>query len=238
MRKLYEERGILFAVLWIAAYCLVMTPIRGSFGWDSVWMLLALFSFAAGITAFVRMNHLEEKLGLAGWPKDTKRFLYFLPMWVLATGNLWDGFAPSFHGLPLLIAVLSMVLVGYVEEMLFRGFLFRALLSKDRPAVAIVVSSVTFGMGHIVNLLAGQASLETLAQIVFAVSWGFILTMVYYRSGSLLPCILAHAMIDVFSLLGADNRLVDWICIGATILGAIGYCTYLSRLHPAGDSRD
>ena len=230
MRKLYEERGILFAVLWIAAYCLVMAPIRGSLGWDSVWMLLALSAFAAGITAFVKKNGLEEKLGLAGWPKDTKRFLYFLPMWVLATGNLWDGFAPSFHGLPLLIAVLSMILVGYVEEMLFRGFLFRALLKEDRPAVAVIVSSVTFGMGHIVNLLAGQASFETLVQIVFAVSWGFILTMVYYKSDSLLPCIAAHAMIDVFSLFGADNALVDRIYVIATILGAIAYCIYLGKV--------
>ena len=238
MRKLYEERGILFAVLWIAAYCMVMAPIRGSFGWDSVWMLLALSAFAAGITAFVKKNRLVWKLGLAGWPKDTKRFLYFLPVWFLATGNLWDGFAPSFRGLPLLIAVLSMILVGYVEEMLFRGFLFRALLNKDRPAVAIIVSSVTFGMGHIVNLLAGQASFETLVQIVFAVSWGFILTMVYYKSGSLLPCIVAHAMIDVFSLLGADNVTVDMICVGATVLGAIGYCLYLSRIKEEAAMRE
>ena len=32
MRKLYEERGGLFAVLWIAAYCLVMAPIPGAIG--------------------------------------------------------------------------------------------------------------------------------------------------------------------------------------------------------------
>ena len=32
MRKLYEERGVLFAVLWIAAYCLAMAPIPGAIG--------------------------------------------------------------------------------------------------------------------------------------------------------------------------------------------------------------
>ena len=237
MRKLYEKREILFAVLWILAYCLVMAPVKGSFGWESVWMLLALALFAAGITAFVKTNHLEKKYGIAGWPKNTRKYLYFLPVWFLATGNLWDGFAPSFHGLPLLLAVLSMILVGYVEEMLFRGFLFNALLSKDRPSVAIILSSVTFGMGHIVNLLAGQASFETLVQIVFAVSWGFLFTMVYYKSGNLFPCIIAHAMIDVFSLFGADNPLVDQICIGATILGAIAYCIYLARLRTAEKQR-
>lgn len=230
MKKLYDKRQVLFAVLWILAYCLVMAPLKGSFGWDSAWILLALLLFAAAITAFVSRYRLEGKYGLAAWPKNPRRYLYFLPMWVLALGNVWDGFAPSFHGLPLLMGVLSMLLVGYVEEMLFRGFLFKAMLSTSRPAVAIVISSLTFGMGHIVNLLAGQTGPETLVQIVFAVSWGFILTMVYYKCGSLLPCILAHGLIDASSLLGADSVRTDRIYVGATILGAIVYCAYLSKL--------
>ena len=229
MRKLYERREILFAVLWIIAYCFVTAPIKGEFGYESVVMLLVLSLFAAGITIFVKRNHLEAKYGLDKWPANTKLYLYFIPMWILATGNLWDGFAPSYQGMAQVIAVLSMILVGYVEEMLFRGFLFRAMLSKDSTVTAVVVSSVTFGMGHIVNLIAGQASFETAVQIVFAVSWGFILTMVYYKCGSLLPCIAAHAMIDAFSLIGADKLLLDQIVIGLTALVALVYCLYLSR---------
>ena len=30
MRKLYEKSEILFAVLWILAYCFVMAPIKGN----------------------------------------------------------------------------------------------------------------------------------------------------------------------------------------------------------------
>lgn len=230
MRKLYEKQGILFAVLWILAYCLVMTPIKGNCGTGSVEMLLALLAFAAGITVFVKVNHLEEKCGIAGWPKNAKACLYFIPVWVLATGNLWGGFAPEYQGMTMVAAVLSMILVGYVEEMIFRGFLFQAMLAKDKPAVAITVSALTFGVGHIVNLFAGQAGLHTVLQIVFAVSWGFILTMVFYKSGSLIPCIIAHAMIDVFSLFGADSKLTDSIYIGATVVVAIVYCVYLGRI--------
>ena len=230
MRKLYEKSEILFAVLWILAYCFVMAPIKGRFEWESICMLLPLLIFAAGITIFVKTEHLEKKYGLSGWPKDLKKYLYFIPMWILATGNLWDGFSPSYQGMGLVIAVLSMILVGYVEEMIFRGFLFKAMLSEGKTAAAIIVSSLTFGMGHIVNLFAGQASFETVVQMIFAVSWGFIFTMVFYKSGSLIPCIIAHAMIDAFSLFGADNELVDWICIGTTIVVAIIYCIYLSRL--------
>ena len=169
MRKLCEEKGVLFAVLWIVAYCLVIGTIKGSYGYDSPLMLAALFAFAAGICVFVKRNHLEKKYGLAGWPKDTKRFLYFIPLWILSTGNLWGGVQLKFHGAGLVCAVLSMALVGFVEEMIFRGFLFKGMLAEGKPAPAVIVSSLTFGIGHIVNFLTGQAGFETAVQIVFAV---------------------------------------------------------------------
>ena len=230
MKQLYEKKEILFAVLWIVAYCVVLGTIRGNFGDDSIAMLIALLVFTAGIITFVKTNHLEEKYGLAGWPKDMKRYLFFIPMWILASGNIWDGFSPSLQGASLVRAALSMILVGFVEEMIFRGFLFRAMLSKDKTIVAIIVSAVTFGIGHIVNLFTGQASFETVMQIIFAISCGFILTMVCYKSGSIIPCIIAHSMIDVLSLFGTDNEIADWIYVAATILVAIVYSIYLGRL--------
>ena len=229
MRKLYEEKGVLFAVLWIAAYCLVIGTIKGSYGYDSPLMLAALFAFAAGICVFVKRNHLEKKYGLAGWPKDTKRFLYFIPLWILSTGNLWGGVQLKFHGAGLVCAVLSMALVGFVEEMIFRGFLFKGMLAEGKPAPAVIVSSLTFGIGHIVNFLTGQAGFETAVQIVFAVSLGFVFTMVCYKSGSLIPCIIAHSLIDVFSLFAGDNAAADRIYVGATIVVSIIYCIYLCK---------
>lgn len=233
MRKIYEEKEVLFAVLWIVVYCLVLTPLKGNFGLDSVTMLAALIIFTAGICLFVGRNHLGKKYGLSEWPKDMRKYFFFIPMWILATGNLWAGFALSYQGVSLVIAVLSMVLIGFVEEMIFRGFLFRAMLANGNKAAAIIVSSVTFGIGHLVNLFAGQASFDTVMQVIFAVSWGFILTMVFYKSKSLIPCIIAHAMIDVFSVFGAENRLVDQIYILATVIVSIVYCIYLSRLKEA-----
>ena len=78
MRKLYEKKEILFAVLWIVAYCVILGTIRGNFGDDSLAMLIALLVFTVGIIVFVKVNHLEEKYGLAGWPKDMKKYLFFI----------------------------------------------------------------------------------------------------------------------------------------------------------------
>lgn len=231
MRKLYEKDEIWFAVLWILVYCLALNPIRGNLGDESIWMTIVLLVIAALATAFIKNNRLEKKYGLTGWPRNTKRYLFFIPMWILATGNLWGGFGIAYDGMGQVFAVVSMILVGYVEEVIFRGFLFKALISKNGIKPAIIISSVTFGLGHIINLLSGQASLETVIQIFFAIAWGFIFTFVFYKCGSLIPCIIAHSLIDVFSLFvnESHNDMTGRIYMGVTIAVAIVYGIYLAK---------
>lgn len=151
----------------------------------------------------------------------------------MVTGNLWGGIDIAYDGSAQVFAVLSMLLIGYVEEMLFRGFLFKALIPKDGIVISVIISSVTFGIGHIVNLLAGQANIETVVQVFFAIAWGFIFTMVFYRIGSLIPCIIAHGLVDALSKFALDrgeDMLTEWIYMIATIAVAIIYCIYLTRL--------
>ena len=90
--------------------------------------------------------------------------------------------------------------VGFLEEVIFRGLLFTAI-AKDNIKSAAVISSVTFGIGHIVDLINGSGMdlVENLCQIVFAVAVGFLLVTIFYRGGSLLPCILVHAAINTLS---------------------------------------
>ena len=62
-----------------------------------------------------------------------------------------------------------------------------------------MISAVTFGAGHIVNLLTGQGSLDTVFQMGYAIAIGFAFVMVFYKSGSLVPCIATHAIVNVTS---------------------------------------
>lgn len=229
MKKFYEKNELWFAIAWIIVYCGVSVPIRGAYGDESAAMLAGLAVIAAGLLAFVKTAHLEEKYGLVKWRGHAREYLFFLPVLVLMTGNLWGGVGMAYEGTAQLFAVLSMFLVGLVEELIFRGLLFRALLQRDAPPVAITISAVTFGIGHIVNLLAGQGGLESLIQVIFAVAWGFLLTMLFYHSGSLLVCIFVHGMVDVFAKFATGVSRSDYIYVTVTILVSIAYCLYLSR---------
>lgn len=101
-----------------------------------------------------------------------------------------------------------MIGVGFIEEVIFRGFLFRAL-EKDNVKTAIIISSVTFGLGHLVNLINsnGMDFITNLCQVVGAIAIGFLFMTIFYRSGSLMPCILTHAAIDVASCFANEADL-------------------------------
>ena len=75
--------------------------------------------------------------------------------------NLWNGVTMKLSVLETVLYILSMLCVGFIEEIIFRGFLFKALC-KDNIKQAIAISSITFGVGHIVNLLNGKELIPTL----------------------------------------------------------------------------
>ena len=219
MRKFYENKPVLFAVLWIVAYVVLMAPLRGSYGDGSLQMLLGLVAISAAMLSVIRLLGIEKELGMTRWLQNGKKLFWLL----------WGGAGLRYDGITTVMAVLSFLLVGVAEEIVFRGFLFNGMKKTGSLTVAIVVSAVTFGMGHIVNLLTGHATAETLVQMVFAVAWGFLLTFAYLKGGSLLPCIVIHGLIDAFSVFARDNEAAHWAYIIATVAVAVAYCLYLRK---------
>lgn len=239
MKKLYEKNELVFAILWIVAYCVGAGTVRGNFGDDSYLMTAALAVFAIGIFVFVKVNKLEEKYGLCKWKGKAGDYWFFIPLFILMTGNLWCGFGMAYDGINQVYAVVSMLLIGFIEEMIFRGFLFRVLLKKDPAPVAIIISAVTFGIGHIINLFTGQATIDTAVQIVYAIAVGFIFTIVFYKSGNLVICIIVHSLIDAFSKFRASeySNTVSYVYFGLTFVIALAYGLYLSK-KPAALSKE
>ena len=97
--------------------------------------------------------------------------------------------------------VLTMICVGFVEEIIFRGFLFRAL-EKDSVKAAIIISSLTFGLGHIINLLTGGVDnlIPSICQVFYAMAVGFLFVVMFYRGNSLIACIITHSLVNAFSV--------------------------------------
>jgi membrane protease YdiL (CAAX protease family) len=111
-----------------------------------------------------------------------------------------------------------------VEEIAFRGYLFAALTRWRGPWPAAVLSGLLFGAAH-----AAVYPPELLPPLAV---FGVVLAMVFWFTGSLLPCIALHAL---------NNALVTGIALGwdwqvpVLILGSIAVA--LGLLWPVSRER-
>ncbi|MNR02735.1 CAAX amino terminal protease self- immunity [compost metagenome] len=83
------------------------------------------------------------------------------------------------------------LLVGFVEETIYRGLILRTLLAKG-VTTAVVTSSILFGVTHILNALSGQSLFDTIVQIVYALLVGLVLALLIIMNNNILPLITFH----------------------------------------------
>jgi membrane protease YdiL (CAAX protease family) len=85
-----------------------------------------------------------------------------------------------------IFAIYGIAFAPFLEELLFRGFLFRVLEQTAGVSVAILVTAVLFALLHVPQLWGSWAGML----LIFAV--GFILSTLRARTGSLIPTVIVH----------------------------------------------
>ena len=214
MKKLYEKNEVGFALVWIGLYVVIMNiALQFCGGFDDLAAktvpqmlvpVICIVAIALAATLWIVHNGLSEKYGLCGFKGSPRSFLWFLPLAVMSCTNLKNGVAFS---APVSISVLmavNLAVGGYVEELIFRGFLFKAM-SKDDLRTAIIVSAVTFGVGHIVNLANTADIIGVVLQICYAIAVGFLYTVIIWKGGSLWPCIASHIFVNGSSVFALEH---------------------------------
>ena len=235
LKKLYEKSQIVFAVAWIIAYVVLASTgdhISEALGISKIITLPILIAMSAILYFFVRKNGLAEKYGLCKPRLPAAKMLYYIPLLVLLTANLWYGVAMNMSPPETVLYILSMFCVGFLEELIFRGLLFQAM-AEDGVKTAIIVSSVTFGIGHIVNLINGSGAelLPNLLQVMYAMAVGFAFVMIYCKTKSLLICIITHSVFNGLSafvneaVMTPQRQIISGVLL-AVIAG--GYALYLA----------
>ncbi len=125
-------------------------------------------------------------------------FLLFSGIWAAALGiNENDDLAQELgadESTAALVAVSLLVCVAapIAEELFFRGFCFTALRRWIGVAGGAVATGVIFGLIH-----AGSADAVFLVPLAV---FGAVLCLLYVRTGSLVPCIVLHALNNSLAL--------------------------------------
>lgn len=226
MESKFEKHETLYTILLIIFYVVINSYLVQNFGIGDyrcsiVNTIISLFL----ILLMKKLNRLEY-YGIKK-VSNCKKYLFFIPLIIISTVNLWGKISFDKSVCEVIFYIITMINVGFIEEIIFRGFLFK-MMEKENVKRAMIVSALTFGIGHIVNLLNGAELLPTIMQVFYAVSLGYLFVVIFYKSKSLVPCIVTHGVINslaVFSV-GDNSSLVISLIL---IMVSLGYAVYINK---------
>ena len=234
MKKFYEKSELAFALVWIGIYCVGMSifdEFSRSIGVES--SASAVFAVAVSLFLYfwLKKQGKLERFGLCKPNAPAKAFLLYIPLIVITSKNLWGGVTMHYDAAGAVCFIVKMLCVGFLEELIFRGFLFKAM-SRGSITWAVVGSRVTFGLGHIINLIngSGMGLAENLVQIFFAVLIGFLYVIMFYRGGSLWPCVISHGVFNSLSAFSSEGE--GMIQLGILCVLTVAYAVALLKTLP------
>jgi len=210
MKKIYSKNELAFSLIWIGIY-VVSFSLADSFsstiGIEKSLTALLVIIMTLFLYLWINKMNLKSKYGLVYPSVSSGRLFYYVPLIMIVSVNLWSGIQLNYSVIESVLFVISMAGVGFLEEIIFRGFLFKALC-KDGLKQAILISSMTFGIGHIINLFTGAELFSTLLQIAYAISIGYLFTILFLCTDSLIPCILTHSAVNSLSCFASEQSII------------------------------
>ena len=227
MEKTFKKHETIFCILLILIYIVVNSYCIQNFGIADYRTSVILTIMSVLLIMLMFLLKRIKYYGITK-AKDQKKFLYFIPLIIIFSVNLWNGININHTKNEIVFHILTMVNVGFLEEIIFRGFLFK-MMAKDNLKTAIIVSSLTFGIGHIVNLLNGAELFSTLMQVCYAFAIGFLFVTIFYKSKSLIPCILAHIFINASSIFKVETNYMLYIVSAFLVISCLGYAFYINK---------
>ena len=227
MKKIFEKHETLFCILLIVVYILLNSYCIQNFGIDDYRSTIANTIFSIILIILMIVLKRISYYGLTT-VKNLKKYLYFIPLFLIISVNLWNGINIQNSTSEIIFYILTMINVGFIEEIIFRGFLFK-MMAKDNVNRAIIVCAITFGIGHIINLLNGAELIPTIMQICYAISIGYLFCIIFYKSKSLIPCIITHSLVNALSIFNVEKMTLSYVSDIFLIIVPIMYAIYINK---------
>lgn len=176
------------------------------------WTLMFNF-LIIGVIAFLTLKFLcpNWKLGLNknGVLKGLKKYgIIGIAVGIISGIAFYIGLQP-FDYKPTIWKVLIEGIIYYfgvafVEELYVRGLLLNliekiCIKSKNKTQIAVIISSVIFGLGHIFGTL-DQPILVIITKVIWTIAMGIYFGAIYKKTNNLWLPIILHFIIDICAL--------------------------------------
>ena len=149
--------------------------------------------------------------------------LSILPIPEDLTGNLENGMQ-TLTSYPFWQAILAnAIFVPIIEEVVFRGYIFNRLEKAMPSIVAALISSAAFGIAH-----------GGLVWAVWAFALGMIICVVRIKSGSIIPGIIFHIIMNTYAMVVSYFPVLDKLTKGGmialTVIGGLMMAVYIAGI--------
>lgn len=158
----------------------------------------------------------------------------------------WGGPALSV----VLFILASGLMVGYVEELLYRGIAVKMLRAAGhRELVVAALSSLLFGLSHGVNIFTGLEVKTVVSTIVYTFAFGALMYLTMRATGFIIWAMVLHGLTDPTNFLasggidklpGSDgsSALADAVGAVTVVMVIIGIVLLLCVRGKVGDPRE
>jgi len=134
------------------------------------------------------------------------------------------------------IYTLTMFMVGFTEEVMFRGLISQIIFEKygtDRAGVffSCLISGCMFGFMHAINIYSVGASESAMIQCCAASAMGIMLAAIYYRTQNIWANIFIHGFVDFCGLISSGiftSSTLDLSLSNYTTLNLVGIIPYIA----------
>ena len=188
--------GIFFVAILVLIAPLAKLPIIYAIPLQGLFNI-TLVGFIAAWVRFVRRHPVAEYINLQRSRIFSTRFLIALGVTCSLSVLVVSAFLPSTGPTPLeklltstsailMFAVFGVAVAPIMEEILFRGFLFKVLWEIGGTKVAIVITAALFALLHAGQLAGNWGGVA----LIFMV--GCVLSVVRNRANSIIPTFIVH----------------------------------------------
>lgn len=134
--------------------------------------------------------------------------LLLLPSLLFFVTNLTEVNFKTLTPAAVLTALCMALGPGVMEEVAFRGLagsnFMRVWRDEKKLVLIVTLTALLFGLVHISNILAGAGKAVSFTQAVYSFGAGVLFAAVYLRTGSLLPSILVHTLVDMSAFMTSE----------------------------------
>ena len=155
--------------------------------------------------SFIRILKIQTLAGLTRQFPWKFKYLNLVPVYLFVIGFLgvysqdFSLIAPT----NLILLLIGCLMVGFAEEYLFRGLLLSLFLKKygtrqNGVFLSILITSIFFGLFHLINLVKNDNVGQVLVQVFYAMFIGFFFGALLLKTNKLIPIAITHGLINFF----------------------------------------